>query len=268
MITLPTQKNKTLAEIHPTALVNPGAELGNDVRISPFSIIEDKVIIGNNTWIGSNVLIVKGTRIGDNCEIHHGAILGAAPQDIKYHSEETTLEIGDNTIIREYCTLNRGSIDRFKTVIGSNCFLMTYVHVAHDCILSDHVIIANSVNMAGHVEIQDYVGIGGLVPIHQFVRIGKHAFIGGGFRIPKDIPPFLLAAGEPLEYAGTNSVGLRRRNFSKEAINRISKAYKILFRSKLNVSQAVSRIKEEFEVIDEIKEIIDFIESSERGILK
>lgn len=263
-----TKKDQGLPEIHPTAIIGSGAQIGENAEVGPYSIIAEDVIVGSNTRIGPYVQIEGGTRIGDNCEVHHGAVLGTRPQDLKYEDEKTTLEIGHNSIIREYCTIHRGTKNRLRTVIGSDCMLMAYSHVAHDCILGDHVLLANAVNMAGHVVIQDYVGVGGLVPIHQFVRIGRHAFIGGGYRVPKDIPPYVLAAGEPLKFAGVNSVGLSRRGFSSEIIGGIRQAYKIFYRSNLNVSQAISRIKDEMEIKGEIKDIVDFIEESERGVMK
>lgn len=257
-----------MPDIHPQAIVDSGTELGKNVTVSPFSIIESDVIIGSNTWIGSNVFVASGTQIGENCEIHHGAVLGTAPQDVKYKSEKTKLEIGDNTIVREYSTINRGTRHSWKTQVGSNCFIMTYAHIAHDCKIGDHVILANAVNMGGHVQIDEFAGVGGIVPIHQFVRIGKHTFIGGGYRVPKDVPPFVLAMGDPLRFAGVNRVGLTRQNMSRETINKILKAYKIFYRSNLNVTQALNSIKDEFEINGEIKEIVDFVESSERGVMK
>jgi len=257
-----------VTEIHQTAVVARGAELGSNVVVFPFAVIEDDVIIGDSTTIGSNALIAAGTRIGKHCKIHHGAVLGTVPQDLKFGNEKTTLEIGDNTTIREYCTLNRGTKNHLQTVVGGDCLLMAYVHVAHDCLIGNSVVLANAVNMAGHVTIADHVGIGGMTPIHQFVHIGQHCFIGGGYRVSKDVPPFILAAGEPLGYAGINSVGLRRRGFSNEVIDHLHKLYKILYRSNLNVSQALAQIKMEFQLTGEIKQVVDFIEASERGIIK
>ncbi len=257
-----------MTDIHPTAVVHSGAELGNEVQISPFAVVENNVVIGDGTTVGPHALIASGSRIGKQCKIHNGAVVGTIPQDLKFSGEETTLEIGDNTVVREFCTLNRGTKDRWKTTIGSNCLLMAYVHVAHDCQIGNNVILANAVNMAGHVEIQDFVGIGGMVPIHQFVRIGRYAFVGGGFRVPKDVPPFILVAGDPMKYMGVNRVGLRRRGFSSETIDELRRVYKIIYRSDLNVSQALTRIKEEFPLEGVVKEVVDFIESSERGIVK
>jgi UDP-N-acetylglucosamine acyltransferase len=264
----PKKKETIVTEIHPTALVSPKAELHDDVKIGAYTIVEDDVIIGSGTTIRSNVVIANGSRIGKACRIFSGAILGTDPQDLKYKNERTFLEIGDETVVREYCTLNRGTDAHYKTVIGSNCLLMAYVHVAHDCSIKDRVILANAVNMAGHISIDEQVGIGGMVPIHQFVRIGKHAFIGGGYRVDKDVPPYILAVGEPLTFGGLNSIGLRRRGFAPELLANLKKAYKLIYRSKLNTSQALVRMEEEMEIIPEIRYIIDFIRASERGIIR
>ena len=254
--------------IHKTAQISAKAEIGQNVKIGPFSIIEDDVIIGNNTEISSNVVIASGARIGENCKIFNGAVLATVPQDLKFKNEKTTLEIGNNTTIREFATLNRGTTDHWKTVVGSNCLLMAYSHVAHDCTLGNNVIIANSVNMAGHVTIEDFVGIGGMVPIHQFVKIGKHTFIGGGFRVPKDVPPYIRAMGEPLRYAGLNSVGLQRRGFAQDTLSELKKAYRIFYRSNLTVSKALEKIESDLKPIDEIKDLVRFIKSCERGIIR
>lgn len=244
-------------------------QIEDNVTIGPFTLIEDHVKIGRGTKIASNVLVASGTIIGKNCEIHHGAVLGTLPQYIGFIPEEkTTLEIGDNTIIREYCTLNRGTEHRQKTIVGSNCFLMAYAHVAHDCIVGNNVIMANAVNIGGHVIIEDFAGIGGMVPIHQFIRVGSHSFVGGGYRVVKDVPPYILASGEPLTFAGLNSVGLSRRGFKKDTLVQLKRAYRIIYRSKLNVTQALSKIKNEMQLTPEIQHVIKFIEGSERGIIK
>jgi UDP-N-acetylglucosamine acyltransferase len=255
-------------EIHPTAIVDPKAELGNCVTIGPYSIIESNVKIGDGCKIASNVLVGSGTRLGKNVKIHHGAAVGTIPQDLKFDGEETTAEIGDNTVIREFVTVNRGTVDRLKTVIGSDCLLMAYAHVAHDCILGDRVIIANAVNLAGHVTIDDWAIVGGVVPVHQFTRIGKHAIIGGGFRVAQDVCPFALMAGYPLRVVSVNHVGLARRGFSDETIQTLKTAFKILFRSKLNTSRALNRVEEEVEMIPEVIEILEFFKTSERGVIK
>ena len=249
------------------AIVSPKAHLDDNVTVGPFAIIEDDVIIGAGTTIGSHALIASGTRVGKECRIHHGAVLGTHPQDLKYRGEQTTLEIGDHTTFREYATLNRGTNDRWKTTIGNHCFIMAYAHVAHDCSIGHHVILSNSVNMAGHVVIEDYVVVGGLVPIHQFVHIGQHAMIGGGFRVSKDVPPYILAGLEPLRYQGLNMVGLKRRNVPKEVIDNLEKAYNYIYHNQFNVSQALEKIKAELPMIEEIKHVVEFIEKSKRGII-
>jgi UDP-N-acetylglucosamine acyltransferase len=254
--------------IHPTAIIDPEAELGKDVCVGPYTIINEGVRIGDNVQIGSSVLIDSGAIIGKNCKVHHGAVLGTPPQDLKFGGEKTFLEIGENTIIREYATINRGTRHRGKVTVGSNCFIMIYAHIAHDCIIGNNVILANSVNIAGHVEVEDYAIIGGVVPVHQFTRIGAHSIIGGGFRVPKDVPPYILAGGYPLRYMGLNIIGLKRRNFSADTILTLKKACRILFQSQYNTTQAVQKIKSEIEPLPEIKHLLEFIEKSERGIIK
>lgn len=254
--------------IHSTAIIDPKAELGKDVSIGPHTIIKEGVHIGDNVLIGSNVLIDTGTSVGRNCKIHHGAVLGTPPQDLKFGGEKTFLEIGENTVIREYATINRGTRHRGKVTVGSNCFIMMYAHIAHDCIIGDNVILANSVNLAGHIEIEDYVIIGGLVPVHQFTRIGAHSMIGGGFRVAKDVPPYILAGGYPLRYMGLNIIGLKRRNFPEKTILTLKKACRILFQSRYHTTQAAEKIKDEIEPLPEIKHLLEFIQKSERGIIK
>jgi len=255
-------------QIHRSAFVSPKAEIAEGVCVGPFSIIEDEVKIGAGTRIASHVLVASGTTIGEECLICHGAVLGTDPQDVKYAGEKTSLQIGDRTIIREFATLHRGTSARGETVVGNDCFIMAYAHVAHDCIIGDNVILANAVNLGGHSTIEDFASIGGVVPVHQFVRIGQHSFVGGGFRVPKDVPPFIRAAGEPLRPVGLNSVGLERRGFPKETIELLKKAYRILFRSQLNTSQAIERVRNELELTEEICALLEFIEKSERGIIK
>ncbi|MFC1553895.1 acyl-ACP--UDP-N-acetylglucosamine O-acyltransferase [candidate division KSB1 bacterium] len=249
------------------SFIDKDAKIGTNVKIGQFTVIEPDVVIGDNTEVGSNVLLASGTRIGADCKIFHGAAIGSVPQDLKFEGEYTTVEIGDRTVIREYCTINRATKDKYKTVVGSDCLLMSYTHVAHDCTLGNNVILANSVNMAGHVLIDDWAIIGGLVPIHQFVRIGKHSFIGGGFRVDKDVPPYVLAAGQPLKYTGLNSLGLRRRNFGRDKIGKIKSAYKIIYFNDMNTTQAIEHIRKNEDMIPEIEEIIGFIEDSKRGII-
>ncbi len=255
-------------EISPHAIVSPDAEIGKDIKIGPFSVIEPDVKIGDGTIIGTNVLIASGSRIGNDCRLFHGAAVGAIPQDLKFHGEYTTAEIGDRTTLRECCTVNRGTEESGKTQVGSDCLLMAYVHIAHDCVIGNNVILANSVNLAGHITIDDYAIIGGLVPIHQFVRIGKHVMIGGGYRTHKDVPPYVLAAGEPMKFNGLNSVGLRRRGFSKEIRTRIKSVYKTLYREKTSFRDALEELNYKDETAPEIIEIYDFFTSdSKRGII-
>lgn len=253
--------------IHPTAIVDPAAQLAENVEIGPFAIIESDVVVGEGCVIGPRVVLASGARLGRNIRVFNGAVIGMIPQDLKFKGEISTAEIGDDTVIREFATVHRGTEATGRTVVGSGCFLMAYSHVAHDCILEDKVMMANSVNLAGHVLIEEQAIIGGVVPVHQFVRIGCHSFIAGGTRVPKDVPPYILAANEPLRYAGLNSVGLRRRGFSAETLGSIKHAYNLIYNSNLNVSQGLSRIRDEMELIPEIQHIIDFIEASERGII-
>lgn len=254
--------------IHTTAHVDPAAELGPGVSVGPYSIVEAGARIGAGTRIGTHVYVSGFTTVGVDCRIAHGAVLGSEPQDLKFAGEHTTLEIGDRTTIREYATLNRGTHDRKKTVVGNDCFLMSYVHVAHDCHLGDHVVLANSVNMAGHVTIEDWAVVGGVVPIHQFVRIGRHAMIGGGFRVAQDVCPYALLGGYPLHVMGLNIVGLRRRGFTAAQLGPLRRAFRILFQSGLNTSQALEAIEREVESTPEIVHILDFIRASARGISK
>jgi len=257
-----------VSNIHKTAIVHSNAEIGENVEIGPFTIVEDDVKISNGTIIGSNVLLAAGTRLSNDCRVFNGAVLGTVPQDLKFGGEKTTLEIGNNTTIREFATLNRGTKDHWKTVVGSNCLLMAYSHVAHDCILGDNVVIANSVNMAGHVTIEEYVGIGGLTPIHQFVKIGQHSFIGGSVRVRKDIPPYILAVDDPVRYGGINSIGLKRRGFTDETLAKIKKTYQIIYRTKLLLSDALNKIEEEIEPCEETNHIINFFRNSDRGVIR
>jgi UDP-N-acetylglucosamine acyltransferase len=255
-------------DIHPTAIIHEDVELADDVRVGPFSIINEGAQIGGGTQIGSHVLIDSKTVLGKNCQIHHGVVLGTLPQDLKFKGEDTFVAIGDGTVIREYATINRGTEYRGKTVVGKNCFIMIYAHLAHDCLLGDHVILANSVNVGGHVEIGDWAIIGGIVPVHQFVKIGAHSIVGGGFRVQKDVCPYALVAGYPLKTMGLNRIGLKRRGFSNKTILILEKAFRILFKSGLNTSQAVEKIKTELELIPEVKNILDFIAKSDRGIIR
>lgn len=253
-------------DIHPTALIDDHAELGEDVRVGPFSVIGPGVVVGSGTRIGSHVVIERDTRMGSGCVVATGAVLGSNPQDMKYNGEQTCLEVGDRTVIREYATLNRGTVATGRTVVGSDCMLMAYVHVAHDCRLGNHVILSNSVNMAGHVCIGDWANISGLTPIHQFVRIGAHAFVGGASRVVKDIPPFVKAAGNPVELYGLNSVGLKRRGFSDETRRELKRAYRLFYNSAANTSQALTRGRDELGDTPEVRLFMQFFEDSDRGV--
>ena len=257
-----------MSNIHPTAIISPGAELAENVTVGPFSIIEDNVEIGEGTKIASTALIAEGARIGRNVTVAHGAVISTVPQDLKYAGEETTAIIGDGTTIREYATVNRGTTDKRRTKIGKNCLIMAYAHVAHDCTLGDNVIMGNACTLAGHIEIGDYAILSGVLPIHQFVKIGAHSIIGGGYRVPQDVCPYAMAAGYPLKIAGLNIVGLKRRGFSTEVLKTLRKTFKLLFSSGLNTTQAVARIKDEIEIISEVRVILDFIKNSERGLMK
>jgi UDP-N-acetylglucosamine acyltransferase len=248
--------------------IHPDAKIGNNVTIEPFSTIYNNVEIGDNTWIGPNVTIFEGARIGKNCRIFPGAVISAIPQDLKFKGEASITEIGDNTNIRECVTINRGTVDRMKTIIGSNCLLMAYVHIAHDCILGNNVIIANSVNLAGHVTIEDWVILEGLAAVQQFVSIGAHAFITGGSLVRKNVPPFTKAAREPLQYVGINSVGMRRRGFSNETILEVEDIYRTLYVKGYNVTNAISIIEQEAPVSKEKEQILNFIRESKDGIMR
>lgn len=248
--------------------IHPGAEIGKNVQIEAFATIEDNVQIGEGCWIGPNAVIMSGTKIGSNCKIFPGAIVGAVPQDLKFSGEESILEIGNNVIIREYCTINRGTRANYKTLIKDNCLLMAYVHVAHDCIINEHCILANNVNLAGHIEIGKYVILGGLSAVHQFVKIGDHVMVGGGCKVMKDVPPYVKAARDPLSYVGVNSIGLRRRGFSNKQINHIQDIYRILFIKGYNTTQAVQLIEATISASSEREEILKFIHGGDRGIMK
>lgn len=252
----------------PLAYIHPEAKIAPNVVIEPFVTIDKNVIIAEGTRVGSNATILEGTRIGKNCNIFPGAVIGAVPQDLKFVGEETTVEIGDNTTIREFVTINRGTKAKGKTVVGNNCLLMAYVHVAHDCIIGNQVILVNSVQVAGEVVIDDWAIVGGTSAVHQFVHIGAHVMVSGGSLVSKDIPPYVKAGRNPLSYAGVNSIGLRRRNFTNEQIRDIQDCYRMLFQSSLNNSDAIARIEAELPASKERDEIILFVKNSQRGIIK
>lgn len=253
---------------HKFASVHPKAKIGKNVTIEAFATIEEDVVIGDNTWVGPNAIIMGGARIGKNCKIFPGAVISAIPQDLKFKGENTTLVIGDNVIVREYCTLNKGTVANGATTIGNNCLLMAYVHVAHDCIIKNNCILANNVTLAGHIEIDDFAIIGGMVAVHQFVKIGSHVMIGGGSLVSKDVPPFVKAAREPLSYVGVNSIGLRRRGFSEEQIKNIQDVYRILFVRGHNISKAKKIIEATIDATPERDLILAFIKNANRGIMR
>lgn len=247
--------------------LHPNAKIGKDVTISNFSTIYDDVEIGDGTWIGPNVTIFPGARIGKNCKIFPGAVIAAVPQDLKFAGEYTTVEIGDNNVIRECCTINRGTAASGKTVVGSNNLLMAYVHVAHDCVVGDNCVLANNATLAGHITLGDYVILGGKTACLQFIHIGSHVITQGGSLIDKDIPPFVKAARYPIQYCGVNSLGLQRRGFSSESINRISDIYRYIFVKGLTVTDAVEQVKELYGHTDEGKQILAFIGNADTGLL-
>ncbi|RYY48258.1 MAG: acyl-ACP--UDP-N-acetylglucosamine O-acyltransferase [Chitinophagaceae bacterium] len=254
--------------ISPLAHISPDAVLGNNVKVDPFAVIHEDVRIGDGTHIMSGAVIMSGTTIGKECLIFPGAVLGAIPQDLKFIGEKTTVEVGDNTTIRECVTINRGTQDKWKTVIGSNCLLMAYAHVAHDCILGDNVILANSVQLAGHVEVGEYAIIGGMAGAPQFSRIGAHTYVAGHTVINKDVPPFIKAGRTPISYAGVNSVGMQRRGFNSEIINQVLEVYRTIYNKGLNTSQALEFIEQQLPACTERDMIVSFVRESKRGIIK
>ena len=248
--------------------IHANAKIGKGVTVEPFSTVYENVEIGDGTWIGPNVTIFPGARIGKNCKIFPGAVISAIPQDLKFKGEETTAEIGDNCIIRECVTINRGTTDKMKTAIGNNCLIMAYAHVAHDCILGNNIILANSVTLAGHVQIDDWAILEGLVAVQQFIRIGAHSFLAGGSLVRKNVPPFTKAAREPLQYIAINSVGLRRRGYSNESVLEIEDIYRTLYVKGLNVVNALAVIEQEAPSSKEKEEILNFIRDSKDGIMR
>ena len=250
------------------AYVHPEAKIGEGVTIEPFATIYKDVVIGDGTWIGPNAIIMDGARIGKKCRIFPGAVIAGIPQDLKFAGEHSTAEIGDNTTIRECVTFNRGTKAKEKTVIGSNCLVMAYVHVGHDCLIGDNVILANSISIAGEVEIGDWAILGGGTLVHQFSKIGEHVMISGGSLIRKDVPPFVKAGREPLSYAGINSVGLRRRGFTNEAIYAVQEMYRHIYQSDMNISNALNFIESNMPQTPERDMVVNFIRGSKRGIMK
>lgn len=253
---------------YPLANVHPDAKIGNNVTIEPFATVQQDVVIGDGSWIGPNAIIWDGSRLGKNVKVYPGASVSSIPQDLKFSGEKTETHIGDNTVIREYVTISRGTTDKFKTVIGKNCLLMAYVHVAHDCMIGNNCILVNTVQVAGHVTIEDWAIIGGASALHQFVKVGAHVMLSGGSLVRKDVPPFTKAAREPLAYAGINTVGLRRRGFTSEKITEIQEIYRYIFLKGMNNKKALEEIEASVAASEERDYILNFIKSSERGIMK
>ena len=256
-------------KIHSTAIIDPSAEIGENVTIGPYSIIKPDTIIGSNTIIGPHVVIDQYSTIGSDCEIFQYASIGAAPQDLKYTGEKTYLKVGNGTIIREFVTINRGTgVGGGITEVGDKNYLMAYAHVAHDCKTGHSVILANNTTLAGHIIVGNHVTIGGLVAIHQFVRVGDHAYIGGKAAVVKDVPPFVIAAGDRARLHGLNKVGLKRNGFSPATLSALKKAYRIVFRIGLTLNEAVERVRAEVDQLPEVIAFIDFIKSSSRGMTR
>jgi UDP-N-acetylglucosamine acyltransferase len=258
----------TATQIHPTAVVDPKARLGTGVSIGPYAVVDGKVTLGDGTQVGSHALITGNTILGKNNRIFTGAVIGSEPQDVKYAGEESWLEIGDNNLIREYVTINPGTGEGTKTLIGNDNWLMIQSHVGHNCVVGNHVKLANLATLGGHARIDDYANIGGVTPVHQFVRVGKFAMIGGGLRAVQDIAPFMIAGGEPLHIVGINQVGLERAQFPRETIDQLKKAHKIIFRSNLTIQEAVAALNRDFPPLDEIKTLVEFLTQSQRGIVR
>jgi UDP-N-acetylglucosamine acyltransferase len=257
---------QTLTQIHPTAIIAPDARIGTNVEIGPYAIVGEGCEIGDGCVIAARVTLERNVRLDANVKVGIGSVLGGDPQDLKFRGEHTTVEIGEGTTIREYLTINRGTAHSQKTSVGRNCFLMSYVHLAHDCHVGDGVIISNATQLAGHVTIEDRAIISGLTAVHQFVRIGKHSFIGGASRVAKDVPPYIKAVGNPVKLYGLNSVGLQRSGFSDEVVRELKRAYRLLFRSELNLSHAIERAEAELSPLPEVQHLLRFVADSGRGV--
>ena len=257
----------TRQRIHPTAIISPDAEIAADVEIGAFAIVGEGCVIGAGSVIAPRATLERNVTLGRSVKVGMGSILGGAPQDLKYAGEETSVEIDEGTIIREYVTVNRGTSHSFKTTVGKNCLLMTYVHIGHDCRVGNSVILSNVVQLAGHVAIEDKAIISGLSAVHQFARVGRHSFIGGMSRVSKDIPPFLKAVGSPVKLYGLNTIGLRRSGMDEATILELKRAYRLLFRSDLNITQAIERAQSELDPLPEVQELLRFVEASERGVV-
>ena len=250
------------------AYIHPNAKIGKNVTIDPFTYIAGDVVIGDNTWVGPNVNIMDGARIGNNCRIFPGAVISAIPQDLKFHGEITTAEIGNNTTIRECVTINRGTTDKMKTVIGDNCLIMAYCHIAHDCTVGKNCIFSNNSTLAGHTTVGDYVILAGMAAVHQFCSIGNHSFVTGGSLVRKDVPPYVKAAREPLSYVGINSVGLRRRGYTDEQVREIEDIYRTIYVQNSNLSKGVDAVLQSMDKTPLRDEIIGFIQASDKGVIR
>ena len=252
--------------VHPSAIVDPTAQLGDGVEIGPWAMIGERVSVGDRCRIGPRARLECNVRLAEDVSVGDGSILGGAPQDLKYRGEETWVEIGAGTIIREYTTINRGTSQSYKTTVGERCFIMSYVHLAHDCHVGNEVVIANGTQFAGHVTVHDRAVLSGLNAVHQFVTIGTHAFVGGGSRVNQDIPPYVKAVGNPMELYGLNSVGLQRAGFSGDTVTALKRAYRLFFNSELNLSQALERARADIPQFPEVEHFLEFVASSERGV--
>jgi UDP-N-acetylglucosamine acyltransferase len=257
-----------MTRLHPTALIDAGAELGADVEIGPYCIVGPEVQLGDRAWLQSMVRLEGPATIGADCRFYHGAVIGTDPQDLKFRGTRSGVQIGERNTFREFCTLHRATDAEQATVVGSDNLVMAYAHIAHNCVVADRTILANSANLAGHVELGEWAIVGGVTPVHQFVRIGPHAIVGGGCRVPKDVPPYVMAAGHPLAVHGLNSVGLRRRGFTPETLAELEKLYRIFFRSGLVKEAAIARIRGECLPLPEVELFCRFVDHSARGLTR
>lgn len=257
-----------MSNISDKAYIHPEAKLGEGVIVEPFAFIDKNVEIGDGTLVMANANVRYGSRIGKNCRIFSGAVVGGIPQDLKFKGEDTLAIVGDNTIIRECVTINRGTASKGKTVVGNNCLLMAYSHIAHDCILKNGIIVGNATQLAGEVEVDDNAILSGGTLIHQFSRVGAHVMIQGGTRLGKDIPPYIIAGREPVCYSGVNLIGLRRHGFSNEKINEIQEIYRVIYQAGFNFSDAIKKVEQDFERTPEMQMIVDFVKNSPRGIVR
>jgi UDP-N-acetylglucosamine acyltransferase len=257
-----------MREIHPTAIVDPRAELGDDVSVGPYCLIGPDVRLGEGCRLASMVRLDGPAEFGPGCRFYHGAAVGGDPQDLKYRGAPSALRAGAGNTFREFCTVHRATEEGETTLLGDRNLIMAYAHIAHNCVVGSHVILGNCATLAGHVEVGDYAIISGVTPVHQFVKVGAHVIIGGGCRVPKDVPPFVMAAGHPLAVHGLNVVGLRRRGFADETIAELEKLYRIFFRSSLVKEEALRRIREECQPVPEVTLFTEFIERSERGLTR